>query len=121
MTRKMSLGICMTLILMALTLFPMTASAHAPKDVQLSYDIPTKTLSVTITHASFMPTSHYIKTVEIKEKGTVAILKEYQSQPDTQPFTYTYTLAAAEGDVIEVTATCSLFGSKTVSLKIAKT
>ena len=110
----------MTLILMALTLFPMTASAHAPKDVQLSYDLASKTLNVTITHASFMPTSHYIKTVEIKKNGAVASTNNYNNQPDKSSFTYTYVLPAAEGDVLEVTAACNIYGSKTVDLKVAK-
>lgn len=99
-------------------LFPASASAHAPKDVQLAYDTGTHILSVTITHSSPFPSLHYIKLVEMKKNGVSANSETYKDQPGNSPFTYTYTIQAAEGDTLQVTAFCSMFGSKTVEMKV---
>jgi len=107
-------------VLFLLTGFPTDASANPPKDVQLSYDAASKTLSARITHPSLAPTMHFIKQVEIKKNGAVVSNNLYKSQPDKDSFTYTYSVAAAPGDVIEMTGTCNIFGSKTVKLDIAK-
>jgi len=100
--------------------FPTDASAHPPKDIVLSYDAASQKLTATITHSSMAPAMHYIKQVEIKKNGTSMSNNLYRSQPDKASFTYTYSVPAALGDVIEVTGTCSLYGSKTVKLDIAK-
>lgn len=100
----------------AVMIFPSPASAHAP-DLQLSYDAGSKNLTVTIIHRSPMPSQHYIKLVEVRKNGASAVRKEYTSQPADSPFVYTYTVQAADGDIITVTGVCSLFGSKTVELK----
>lgn len=111
----------MCLILAALAfvaLYPATAGAHGPKEVKLGYDVASQTLQATITHTNFSA-GHYINKVEIKKNGKTAILKEYTSQP-TETFTYSYKVEAAVGDVIEVKASCSKFGSKTESLTVGK-
>jgi hypothetical protein len=100
--------------------FPLSATAHSPKDVVLTYDQANKMLEVRITHSVKDPTSHYIKKVEIKKNGKESGVTEYQSQPGPETFSYTYPLDAAPGDVIEVKATCSIFGSKTGKLTVGK-
>lgn len=102
----------------AIMLFPSSASAHAP-DLQLSYDAGSKNLTVTITHSSPMPSKHYIKLVGVKKNGASVVSQEYSSQPADSPFIYTYTIPAAEGDILQVTGVCSFFGSKTVEVKVA--
>jgi hypothetical protein len=109
-----------TIILALLSCFPTSASAHPPKDIQLSYDAASKTLTTTITHNSVAPAMHYIKQVEIKKNGTLVSSNLYKSQPDKNSFTYTYSVPAAPGDVIEVTGTCNIYGSKMVKLDISK-
>lgn len=42
---------------------PLSAHATPPKDIQLAFNPNEQTLSMTIIHASFMPGTHYIKTV----------------------------------------------------------
>jgi hypothetical protein len=59
-----------------------------------------------------------VKKVVIKKNGEVVGGGDYQSQPDKESFTYTYTLAAAAGDQLEVTAFCVIFGSKIAELKV---
>jgi hypothetical protein len=112
-------GICMILAAVAfLTLSPATASANAPKEVKLTYDVASKTLQATITHTPHSE-SHYIQKVEIKKNGEVVTLQEYTSQPgDT--FTYSYKVEAVAGDVIELKASCSRFGSRTAKLTVGQ-
>jgi hypothetical protein len=111
----------LTAVLFILVCFsPQLSYADAPKDVTLQYDLSTQTLSVTITHPSSFTGFHHIKTVEIKKNSTVSSTTNYETQPGESPFTYTYKVAAAEGDKLEVTATCSLSGSKTATITVTK-
>jgi desulfoferrodoxin (superoxide reductase-like protein) len=100
--------------------FPFPAAAHSPKDVVVTYDQAKKTLEVKITHGSKDAASHYIKKVEIKQNGKSVGVTEYKSQPSPETFSYTYPLEAAAGDIIEVTGTCNIFGSKTGKLTLGK-
>jgi hypothetical protein len=108
-------------VLMVFCLYPQVSYADAPQDVNLNYDFSAQTLAVTITHKSSFTGFHYIKTVEIKKNSTVISTTTYDKQPGESPFTYTYKVAAAEGDKLEVTATCSLSGSKVASIAVTKT
>jgi hypothetical protein len=63
---------------------------------------------------------HYIKSVEIKKNSVSISMNNYDSQPKEVPFTYTYKVAAAEGDKLEVNVVCSMSGSKSASITIAK-
>jgi desulfoferrodoxin (superoxide reductase-like protein) len=103
-----------------LTVCPITAYAHAPKEVTLIYNEASKTLEVTIVHESASPTWHYIKKVEITKNGTSIGVNDYKSQPDKTKFVYSYKEQAVQNDVLEVTATCNIHGSKTVKLTVGK-
>jgi hypothetical protein len=106
-------------VLMIFYFYPQVSYADSPKDVTLKYDSSTQTLAVMITHkASF--SFHHIKTVEIKKNSAVISKTNYDTQPAEVPFTYTYKVDTAEGDKLEVTATCSLSGSKTATITIPK-
>jgi hypothetical protein len=100
-------------------LSPSVSHATPPSLVEPTYDLAAKTLSVRIRHWSLVNSLHYIKSVEIKLNGTLVSTNKYHGQPGAE-FTYTYQLAASPGDVIEVTARCNLWGSRTVELTIAK-
>jgi hypothetical protein len=101
-------------------MYPQMSLATPPQDVQLSYDSQTQMLTVTITHKSLFPNFHYIKIVEIKNNGNIVSINKYKNQPDPVTFTYTYKVPARVSDTLEVTASCSLYGSKTVSLIVEK-
>lgn len=107
----------MALILAA----PSLASAHAPKEVKLSMAADMKQLTVTLTHKSPFPGWHYIKVVRIAKNGEIVSTQEYKNQPDKETFDYIYPVAAVAGDEIEVTATCSVTGSKSVKLIVNPT
>ena len=109
--------------LFALAIFcfsPRISYADAPQDVKIEYDSGAQTLTVTITHKSSFPGFHHIKTVEIKKNAAVISTTNYDTQPKEVPFTLTYKVPAAEGEKLEVTATCSLSGSKTTTITVPK-
>jgi hypothetical protein len=58
--------------------------------------------------------------VEIKMNGKSVSSNDYKSQPDKSQFVYSYKVQAAKGDVLEVTASCNIYGSKTVKLTVDK-
>ena len=87
--------------------------AHDPEKVDVFYDFNTKTLVVKISHPSNTPDKHYVKEVVVKKNGAVVQRASYTKQ-DGDGFTYTYKMQATGEDVIEVTAICSIRGSRTV-------
>jgi hypothetical protein len=108
------------ILLILCCLYPQMSFANSPQDVKLDYDAGTQMLTVTITHPSSFPSYHYIKYVEIKKNGADAMKNTYENQPDMDTFSYTYKMPVAEGDTLEVTATCSMYGYKTVNLTVGK-
>jgi hypothetical protein len=122
MTRsaKYVMLILSAVLLAAICFYPQVSFATPPQEVKLEYDANSQTLAVSITHKSAFPGFHYIKTVEIKKNGTVVSTNTYENQPAQDTFTYKYKVPAAEGETLEVTAACSLYGSKTVNLVIPK-
>jgi hypothetical protein len=99
-------------------MFAAPATAHAPKAVQLTYDAAAQTLQVAITHSTFFASSHYVILVDIRKNGKTISSYPYTSQPDKNQFSYSYPVQAADGDILEATATCNLFGSTTSSLTV---
>jgi len=85
--------------------------AHPPQDMVLSYDIDTQVLTVTFTHISPAPTVHYINQVDIERNDQLVLSQDYDSQPSTSEFTYTYDIEADVGDELSVTAFCNIQGS----------
>jgi hypothetical protein len=96
------------------------AYANPPQNVQVEYDAPSHSLKVTITHNTPMPDFHYIKRVTIKKNGVELSVNEYTSQPTKDTFSYNYDVSAKDGDKLEATAKCSMYGSKTGELTIGK-
>lgn len=101
-------------------IYPQTSLANAPSEVKLSYDFQSQMLTVTIAHSSTFPKMHYIKSVEIKKGGNVVSNNKYETQPDQAIYTYRYKVPAAEGDTLEATVNCNLYGAKTANLTLGK-
>jgi hypothetical protein len=91
-------------------------SAHAPTAIYPTYK--EGTLTIYIDHASDDPTIHYIKTVTVTVNRVEVLSETYTSQElgEKGMVTYSYSVAASDGDVISVTAECSIDGSITGSL-----
>ena len=107
-------------IAFSLLAFPLQALAHAPTALALSYDATAQLLTVEITHGSQNPGSHFIKKVEITRDGQTLSTTEYKSQPNQATFSYTYPLDNP-GTVLDVKASCSIFGSRTETMRTGKT
>ncbi|MGA1821644.1 MAG: cytochrome and DOMON domain-containing protein [Thermoplasmatota archaeon] len=90
-------------------------SAHAPRQVDLSYDIYNGILSVTISHET--TSLHYVENVLVEKNGVEYIDQDYTTQGDN-PVVYEYDVPAVDGDVLTVTATCNLYGSTTEELTV---
>lgn len=112
--------VCILMTALLLALLPAPGGAHSPKEIVLTYDQAKQTLEVRITHVVSDPAKHFIANVEIRKAGKTISKTEYQSQPEKTTFVYSYPLDAAPGDVIEVKAACSVFGSKTEKLTVGK-
>ena len=118
--KKYQGSICSLILCAVYFMCPQTSFANPPQDMKLLYDSKSQMLAVTVTHKSATPNLHYIKSVEIKKNGNMVSDNKYESQSDQTPFTYNYKTPATAGETFEVTARCSLFGSKTVNLTVEK-
>ena len=108
---KKLLLINIVLIFLIFTLSSISVNAHSPSDMNLSYNITTKELNVSITHQVSDPNTHYVNNIVIKLNGETNISKDYTSQPGSS-FTYTYeNFEATIDDEIEVAAFCIQGGS----------
>ncbi len=116
-SRRTAIAVVMQAFLLPFA-FPFPAAASAPDEVALSYDKGKRTLEVKITHPSKAPQRHYIEKVEIVKNGTWVTQGEYKEQPAQATYSYTYTVEAAPGDVLEAKAICSILGSKTGKLTV---
>ncbi len=101
-----------------MVVFAVPAFSHGPSNVALTYDLGKQTLSVTVTHSPFSD-SHYVKEIEVGKNGQSVGKYQYTSQPG-ETFTYTYKIPAQPGDVLEVKAACSKYGSKTGKVVVEK-
>jgi hypothetical protein len=117
-SRLLPLTLFWLILALTLVLPGGVAEATAPSEVKCAYDAATQTLQVTITHPSPFPTSHYIKNVEIRKDNKVILSQDYKRQPDAPAFSYSYSIPAAPGDVLDVKATCNLWGSKAVKFTV---
>ena len=112
-------SILIILFLVALISMPYTVYANAPSSMTVSYNLETQDLLVTITHPVNDLTTHYIKELKIEKNGVLYNTSLYESQPDLNSFTYTYTVNATTGDTIDATASCIQGGSKTIQHTVA--
>ncbi|MBN1383031.1 MAG: hypothetical protein JXA41_15305 [Deltaproteobacteria bacterium] len=118
-SQKLSvLSVLLAAVLICFIVHSGSAFAHGPGDLTVSYESATETLKVTITHTSKSTSKHYISKVEVVKNGVVMLTREYDSQPTKDIFSYEYNVPTEAGDVIEVKASCNIFGSKTTKLTI---
>ena len=112
--------VCVFLFLAVCLITPQYAAADPPRDITLIYNLQTQTLTVTVTHPSTFTGLHYINQVKISKNNVLVEKNDYKSQTDKKGFVYTYKIPAAPNDILEVTASCNIQGSKTATLKVVK-
>jgi hypothetical protein len=84
--------------------------AHTPSSMNLSYDFASQVLTVDVSHSVSDVVSHRIATVTIEKNSVQVINRVYSSQNTTSGFSATYHIPAVDGDVLSVTAVCSISG-----------
>ena len=102
------------IVVLMLIIAPLTGIqvfAHPPQNMVLDFNIDTMILNVTITHQVSNPNDHYIYKVEVKKNDVLTLTENYDSQPSTLTFTFSYSIDVQGGDVLKATAYCSIAGS----------
>lgn len=94
------------------------AIATAPSNIDISYVHETNTLIVEIQHATDDVETHYIARIEISVNSVFNQSKDYTSQPNTVGLSDSFIVPAVNGDVINVTAICSVSGQLTETLTV---
>lgn len=117
---RTTLPLAAALFLGTTFLSPSASHATAPSLVEPAYDAAAGTLNVKIRHWSLFDGLHYVKTVDVKVNGALVSDNVYKNQPGNE-YSYSYKIAVAPGDAVEVTARCNLWGSRTVEIKIPPT
>ena len=118
MPKFLTVFVLICFLLTGLSLLTGSAKATTPSSVDLTYDLAKQELTVTISHPVADTSNHYIKTVEVKKNSAAVSTNQYTSQPTNDLFSYTYNVSAADGDVLEATAICSIAGQKTGSVTV---
>lgn len=89
------------------------ATAHTPGPMTLDYSFSNQILTVTISHSVTDVNTHYIIQVVVEKNSVQVLTKDYTSQNTTSAFSATYAISAVHGDVLSVTAVCSVSGQAT--------
>lgn len=92
--------------------------ATPPSNIDCSYVFETNTLNVEIQHATDDVETHYIARIEISVNSVLNQTKDYTSQPNTIGLSDSFIVPAVVGDVINVTAICSVSGQLTKLLTL---
>lgn len=99
-----------------LCLCTLNVKANNPTGLNLVYNSTTGVLSSTITHGP-PSADHYIEFVDIEINGSLILNTTYISQA-SNTITYDYVITANAGDIISVTAICSISGFITRTLTV---
>jgi hypothetical protein len=104
-----------TIIIILLTgmilLQSQSVSAHAPASIDLFYDYGNQRLFVTIGHNVINNLTHYISQINITVNGEHYLTANYVGQEEKAGMTDDFAVTAVGGDIIGVTAYCSVEGS----------
>jgi hypothetical protein len=95
----------------------MPVQAHTPSSMTLSYDEGTQTLLVTVSHS--VSGDHRIAQIQVWKNDVSVNTRNYDSpQETTSGMDDTFMVTAGSGDVLKVTATCSISGSVTEEITV---
>jgi len=104
---------------MLLVFMPMIAFSNPPRKVILSYDKESGKLSVSAVHPVKDVNDHFIITVATKVNDEDAITLNYTSQSSNESQDVQIEMPDLKsGDIVEVTATCNKWGSKSEDISI---
>jgi desulfoferrodoxin (superoxide reductase-like protein) len=102
-----------------LLLHSRAAVAHPPSKIVLEFNAETSILKVAMTHEVKDAAKHYIEKIEIKLNDKEILVQDFLTQQDTEEQTALYHIHdAKQGDTLEVTAHCNVFGKEKETLQI---
>ncbi len=116
--KKSKLVIVSLLFVVASSFMLLDVQTHSPNNVTLSYDFGTQTLEVTVSHSVSDPNTHYIEQIQIWKNDVSHTIETYTSQTSASQHVDSFNIDAAHGDVLKVTATCSVSGSYTNQITV---
>ena len=116
MKMKQKSIILIIMLFIGILMTSIQAGATSPRYMKLQYQ--PNTLTITILHFSPATSIHYVYKVDIEKNGVLNTSQTYQNQPRFFFYKYTYNITATTGDVLKVTAYCSLFGKITRSMTV---
>jgi hypothetical protein len=103
----------------AILFLSMSAIAHAPKKIELSFNKETKTLSADIFHKVKDVEEHFISDVIIYINDVEVQSSTYEKQANKLDEKLEFKLETVkEGDVIQLKAKCNKFGSKSSKITV---
>jgi desulfoferrodoxin (superoxide reductase-like protein) len=107
-------------VFLALLFSAVLLPAHAPKSLELSYDVETATLSVRVLHRVSDQDKHFIRKIEVYSGKEMLAEKTYgrQETADVQEEIFLFLdKPLARGSTVTVTAYCSVSGKRSADLK----
>lgn len=107
------------ILLLIITMFPLTLLAHAPKKVNLLYDQESGKLSVSVLHKVKNVEEHHIAKLIVSVNGEEVNTLNYQVQSSLETHQVEIDLPGLKSaDEVSVKAICNKVGSKTGKLEI---
>lgn len=115
----------LVIAILFLTVSVVSAWAHPPSDIKITFDPKTKVLTAVVMHDVKNPMKHYISKVDVGLNGKEILSQAISRQDNTDNQTVSYLIADAKsGDTLSVEAYCSIAGKLeeeiTVGDKITK-
>ncbi len=106
-------------VISLLAFIPVPTRAHTPSNMTLSYDYDNQILTVTVIHSVADVNTHYIEQIIINKNSQFVMDRNYTSQASTSSMSDTFNVAAADDDILQVTAICSISGQITRQLTVS--
>lgn len=108
-------------LLIVIAYQPVNVQAHPPGPITLAYDIDTEILTVTVTHVTADVNTHYVYEIVIEKNSVVFTTGSYTSQSSASGMSDTFDVPAVNGDVLKVTAKCSVSGEGLQQITVSDT
>lgn len=118
--RKKTIILAASMLFLLLLLGSLSAQAHPPSQVGLSYDLANQSLTVSVSHQVSDPARHYINRIVISKNSSEILARDYSSQPTVSSFSYDYQINASAGDMISATAYCVIAGSRSAQIRVGE-
>ena len=110
------IGLFLLLFILSTSL---SAYAHPPPDIKITFDAKTKVLTAIIVHNVSNPTGHYIKKVDVGLNGKEIIEHKISRQDNNKTQTVSYYIPdVKDGDVLSVEGYCSIAGKLEKEIKV---